>query len=261
MRETRLSAGAAVPYRGAMTDEGPPSRRRFDYFDDQVKVDPAAALAADLPEEVEDQIRDWRRLRRRESTALVLGFVALIALGWLVASQRDGIAYAFKGEAEPLRMGDVTGFVPAELEHNSFVALAGITNSEGLSQKLVRGLSLNRREYWFYVLLGSQGVFIEVEPDAERFTPATWVEVSGRVIDPDRDRLYAAVVHEYGQRFGVPLRPDSRLIQVGVEPGAGRWAYLLLLLLFAAVIANNVRVMARVLHRRQADSRRGLIKG
>jgi hypothetical protein len=222
----------------------------FDYFADH---DGLSASQAGLPRGFEEQRLARRRARRWQTRLLILAALALCAASWFLWGYRDWMAYAFSASRSPLLLGDVTGMEPVNLVHNTYVSVSGITEHRGIEQKLVRGLSLHRQEFWYFRLLGSRGVFIEVEPDKERYGFATEVRVTGRVVDPAEDSVYASLIASYNQRFHPEQRSEQRIVQVGVVPGTNRWPCLLALALLFGLFVLNVWAVVRVVgHRRTA---------
>jgi len=158
-----------------------------------------------------------------------------VASAWLSWGYRDLLRYAFGAARPPQELGDVTTLAPQDIAHNAFVSLSGITEHRGTSQRLARGVLPWREEYWFFRLLGSRGVFIETPADAERFGFATAVSVRGRALDPKRAPMYASFLARYQDRFPTAATAETRIIEVGVEPGEGRWPFVVLFLLIAVL--------------------------
>lgn len=201
----------------------------FDYFDEEAiaaggRVD---ELRDELPDALRERLDAWHRRRRRAVRAALTLVLFLAAVTWLLWGHRDRVGYVFSSPQEPSKLGDASTFTPSDIPHNAYVELRGITEHRGMSQKLVRGLGLIRNEYWYFRLLGSRGVFIEVPADASHYGPATALIVSGRAVDPSREQsTYGPLLASYSERFSAPLRPGVRIIQVGVRPGEGRLPYL-----------------------------------
>lgn len=236
---------------------GPRSLREFDYFDEARQPVGPSGLPddAEVPAGLEARLRAFRRERRIRTRAFVLSFVLLVASAWFLWGYRYWIAYAFSDTREPLELGDVSTLLPNEIPHNAYVSLRGITEHRGLTQKTVRGLSLRRSEQWYFRLLGSRGVFVEVAPDSRRFGPVTEVVVRGRAVDPDLEPGYATLLAAYDSRYFPVERPARRVIQVDVEPGYNRWVYVLAFLFLAALLCGNAWVLLRLLRLRRALDR------
>ncbi len=88
-----------------------------------------------------------------------------------------------------------------------------------MQQKIIRGLNFSQEEFWYFRLLGSRGVWIETEPDPEKYGLATQVNVTGRAVDPRRDRNYDELLATYQAKYFSEERPNMRIIQVGVATG------------------------------------------
>ena len=222
----------------------------FDYFSATKRVanldvsgqgfEPGLELTLD--ERLAQHRRAYRR--RLRSAGIMLVFFAVTA--WFVWGYRDDMRYAFSPSQEPLRLGNVADLRPGEIAHNSYVSLAGITEHRGMRQKMIRGLGLRRREFWYFRLLGSRGVFIEVAPDADRFGFATEVTVSGRAVDPKRTGVYDRLLADYLQTYFPPKRAALRVVQVGWKPGEGRRPFYVMFCLLALVMVANVVTLARL---------------
>ncbi len=244
-------------------EKQPKSPDEFDYFADEAEPADAEDLAAaeGLPQGLEQQLAVYRKEKRARGRYVVLALLALASSIWFLSDYREWMIYVFSSNRQPLDLGDVTAMKPSDIPHNAYVRLTGITEHRGLTQKLVRGLSLNRRELWYYRLLGSQGVFIEVEPDVDRFSPITAVDVRGRVVDPDREPSYARLLAAYDAMYHPQERPARRVIQVGVLPGDNRWPFLAAFVFLALVFGANSFVIARYFRVRRELGGRGLFRG
>ena len=236
-----------------MSEPTPPNQLKslkdFNYFDENRHPDLDAAKLGQLPTtpQAEERLREHKRTGRRFAIQLGIAMAAVVAVTWVVVGYRYWIAYAFSSATEPLKLGDVTTMRPEEIPHNAYVQITGITEHRGLSQKEVRGLSLGRKEYWYFRLLGSRGVFIGVEGDADKYGIATEVTVSGRAVDPARDHSCDKVLAAYRERFYPREEGQLRFIQVGATPGEGRFGYVLLFLLLAGVLTSAVFAARRAL--------------
>lgn len=222
-----------------MRDKPPPSMRDFDYFAERRAIAPAASIEHGLPAGAEERQRSWRRRRRRSATAAITASLVVAMSAWFIWSYRDLLAYAFSPARPAQQLGDVVELAPADIPHNAYVELTGITEHRGLTQKLVRGLWPVREELWYFRLLGSRGVFVEVRPDARHYGFATRIRAIGRAVDPARSALHARLLAEYRERFHVD-EGAARIIQVGVVPGEGRGPFFLMFALLGLVIAADV---------------------
>jgi hypothetical protein len=222
------------------------SMREFDYFADNRKPVDVDRLG-ELPEGLEGQVARHRALLLRYRLAIgavVLGVLAGLFGLW---RNRDDIAYAFRPATEPLVLGDVATFTPADIPHNAYVQLYGITEQRGITQK-----RLMHGELWYFRLLGSSGVFIEVPPDKEHYGVVTQLEVAGRAIDPAIDSSYASLLEDYKERWSPRERPSLRIIRVGAAPGQGRGVWLLALGVLSVAAAGAVELVRRLRHLRAA---------
>jgi len=219
----------------------PRSMRDFDFFGHvPKKIDPYR------DEYVEES---WNRNRRHRKfiSLLFLALMVTVLQIWVAWVFQDNISYAFKSDLTPLELGDVVSLTPQDIPHNSFVKLEGITEHRGLAQTLTRNLSFVREEFWYFRLLGSRGVFIEVPPDQERFGYATYVKVQGRAIDPLKETKYRALIDMYQKQYGAKTRSDLRVIQVNYLPGAGKIPFVIMAALFIVAIVANTIILRRLL--------------
>ena len=193
---------------------------------------------------------DWqedadRQLQLRAAAGALgrMGFYLLIMLaalglaGSMAWRFSDLTRYCLQPPRPPTDLGDVTELVPEAIPHDAYVTLHGITEHRGMRQKVLQVPAWGRQERWYFRLVGSRGIFIEVPPDGERYTPTTALTVSGRVVDPERAPVYRALLNEYVQLYRAQARPHARVLQVGLAPGTRRLAALLpvsLTLLLAA---------------------------
>ena len=223
----------------------PPSLREFDYFADNAQPPLSADTA---PQDQVDQ--DEPPPRRPVARALLTLCTTTLFLGvtaWFLWGYWDGALYAFMVPQEPLRMGDVAEMTPEQLKHNTYVTVHGITEHRGLRQTLLRGLSMSQREYWYFRLLGSRGVFIEVEPDASKYGFTTEVTVSGRAVDPAQAPMYRELLHSYEDIFASANKAHTRIIQVDVRPGEGRTGYVVALTALGGLALANLLALMRLL--------------
>lgn len=227
--------------------------RDFDYFDDRARPASWDELASgqNLPDGLEEHLDHLARRARRYRRSLWLMGITLIVCVSFLWGHLDAIRYAFSSVATPADLGDSTTFTPAEIPHNSFVRIRGITEARGLRRKSARGLSFVRKEYWYYQLLGAQGTFVEVEADPKRYGFATEIDVQGRAVDPDMDSSYADLLERYFETFVFArTSPHHRIIQVGLRPGDEQLWYSLALLFLLAVLVSNLGVAYRLVQTR-----------
>ncbi len=199
-------------------------------------------------DDVISEHRQKHTRRHRRILRQIIFMVACVAAGiWFIWGQRDEIRYAFATNHPPVDIGDVAHVSPADLPHNAFVKLRGITEHRGMEQMLVRGIAWRHR-FQYFRLLGSRGIFVEVDPERDPIGTVTQIQVSGRVVDPNHDQRYAHLFAAYDNNFGSMERAQIRIVQVGVEPGIwGRNAYLLFFtMLSLLVIANIVSIVRKI---------------
>lgn len=220
--------------------------RDFDYFSDDARPRSAAGAEAGGMEGLEEQLLAFRQRRNSYARQLVMALATLAAAVWFVSGYGELIRYTLATAAEPVELGDVAKITPDALPHNAYVSLSGITEHRGMTQKVVRGWDVTREEYWYFRLAGSRGVFIEVRPDPEQYGLATAVRVRGRVVDPRRESKYAPLLDLYHDKFFAEVRPDLRIIQVGVLPGEGKGTLFAGLGILAALAALNVWTIVRM---------------
>lgn len=187
------------------------------------------ALGTELPADYEQQLATFEVRRRRVGRRFVGAGTLCFLLGaatWLFS---DWVAYSLFTSDAPLELGDITEVGASQLEHNQLVAVRGITEHRGMTQKLVLGPSFEHVERWYFRLVGSRGVFVEVPTDPQRFGPAFELTVRARVVDIERSPAHARLLERYDEKFGTETAGPVRILQVGVEPGvyAGRAVTLL----------------------------------
>ena len=209
----------------------PPSLREFDYFADDVDAKVTVVSDAQAPGPRRTSAAGPGgdpdgRVQPRQIVSLVLTTLFLLFAAWFAWQFRDYATYAFAPPQAPLRLGNVSEMTPEMVPHNAYVSVHGITEHRGMHANTVRGLTLHHDEYWYFRLMGSRGVFIEVAPDAQTYGPNTEVTVAGRAVDPEQDPLYAALLKTYEDTFATELRAHRRVIQVGYAPGLGRGRFM-----------------------------------
>jgi hypothetical protein len=205
----------------------------------------------DEPRGLDAQLELYRSRQKRSFTTFVLMLSALGAAVWFLYGFREEIRFAFSSAA-PTELGDVAGFDPASLEHNSFVRLAGITEHRGLTQQRMRGLSLTRQEFWYFRLAGGGGLFVEVPADKELYGTLRHIEVLGRVVDPRHDPTYRAVAQLYMERFHPQSLAGMRVVQHSVVPGSGRAGFAIAFAALLGLATSNSWVLVQLLRTRAA---------
>lgn len=240
-----------------------PSLRDFDYFDEQSQ--PAAwddlNAAEALPDRLAEGIAAHKRSRRHFRRFFGLMFMTLAACGWVLWGFVHDFRYAFAEAVPPLLLGDVVQLEPAEIPHNRFVRVQGITEHRGLAQRIARGLSFDRQEYWYFRLLGSRGVFIEVLANAEGFGYVTEVDVRGRALDPRQSGGYEALLGLYSETFMAQERTEVRVIQVGMRPGQGRWPWYVVLGVMGVLLMSNGVAALRLVRTRRRRPEDWVLRG
>jgi hypothetical protein len=179
-----------------------------------------------------------------------LCFVAVCA--WFGRQYVDHARYCFSPSRPPLQLGDVTSLEPGDIPHNGYVCVAGISEHRGLSQTVSRALGQQAEVYWYFRLVGSRGVFVEVPADAEHYGITQRMQVCGRAIDPMQSALYQQLFSSYAQQFATEINPPVRLVQQGVVPGTGRNRYIVAMLLIGSAAVAQLASAARLLGRRQS---------
>ncbi len=227
---------------------------------DQESIDEVAeAFFMEEPQSLEDKLASFHAKQRRyfrDMLTITLFFGVVV---WFVVGLVDQIRYEFQVDPVPVKVGNVVETRASGLVHNTYVTLGGITEHRGMTQELMRGLSFERNEYWYFRLLGSGGIFIEVEPDKDRYGIATQVSVTGRVVDPRLDSTYDRLLEVYGERFVADTRGEIRIVQVGAVPGESRNGYLVVFALLMALLLFNLYSL-RGLIRARREAATPLIK-
>lgn len=218
----------------------------FDYFDSNAK--PAKHIDLDaLGDSLEEQMERYRAMRASGARQVFFAMLFFGVCGWFLWGYRDLVVYMVTGPEEPMVLGDVAEMDPLKIPHNAYVKLTGITEHRGMQQKIVRGLNFTKAEFWYFRLLGSRGVFIETEPDATKYGLVTQLTVTGRAVDPKRERAYDELMTSYQAKFFTEDRPNMRIIQVGVRPGEGQGMLLVVVALFFLMSAWNLYTIGKFL--------------
>lgn len=211
-------------------------------------------------EGLDEQLQRWQQRQRRYLTQIILSVLFFGVVVWFFWGYRQALNYSFSDRNEPVLMGDVVNRKPSDFIPNSYVELQGITEHRGLTQKMVRGLSVTRQELWYFRLLGSNGVFIEVPNDTSLYGLATAVNVRGRVIDPAQEPNYAALMNLYQDMFFPKQRTAIRIIQVGVIPGEGQLPFILVMLFLGILAGANIFSIVRLIRERRLGPQGKLIR-
>ena len=226
----------------------PATLRDFDYFAEGVPVadlQREAALSHD--DDLDELARVARKQRSRRWRTLLITATFFAASVWFAWGYRDLAHYAFAPPEAPLQLGDVKELRPDDIPHNRYVTIHGITEHRGLKQSVARGPAIGTNEYWYFRLLGSRGVFIEVPPDGKQYGYTTEVTVSGRAVDPRLAPVYRNLLAAYEDTFATELQRQSRVIQVGLEPGTGRVPYIIAAAVLLILGALNTLALVHVL--------------
>ncbi|MEZ4269892.1 MAG: hypothetical protein R3C68_00155 [Myxococcota bacterium] len=217
-----------------------PSMREFDYF--APDVEPGGSTVSPIAQE------GHQRLVRRRSLRYVMLMTLTFAMSaWVLWGFRADMRYAFSTNVSPRDLGDVVEQRPADMPHDAYVRLQGITEHRGMTQELVRGMSLVRQEYWYFRLLGSRGVFIETPKDPQRFGIAQRVDVVGRLVDPAQIGGFSQLIAEYQRRFSSAPLTDYRILRVDYRPGEGRWPYIVIIGLLLLLFLSDLRLVVRII--------------
>lgn len=231
-----------------MNERGKPpaTHHKFDYFgehapliarrdgDNEPEGDPDAEGPSQTP----------GKIKRGVTVVVTLLFLGVMT--WFMSGYLDAARYAFSPVTEPLQLGDVKDITPDQIPHNTYVRIHGITEHRGLRQQMVRGLAFVRDEYWYFRLLGSRGVFIEVLPDGDRYGPATEVTVAGRAVDPRRASVYADLLASYETLFVTENKAETRVILVGMRPGEHRWPFVAAFSVLCSLGLANIIALIRL---------------
>jgi len=203
---------------------------------------------------LEEQLKAYRRKQVRYFRHIVTITLFFAAVIWFLSGPVDQARYEFQVEPVAASIGDVIHVGAKVLPHNAYISLEGITEHRGLSQAIMRDLSFSRQEYWYFRLLGSGGIFIEVPPDADVYGIATKVSVSGRVVDPTKDSTYERLLEVYHDRF-LGEAETVRIVQVGRVPGEARGGFFVALgVLLILVVFNLLSLRGLVRARKEMAS-------
>lgn len=235
-----------------MTEDPPKpeaaSLKDFDYFDERAPLGDVEQFFVDdeAPTGLDAQVQAFEAQRKRQLRQFVLTAAFFGAAIWIVSGYTDLVRYAFSEPRPPRAVGDIVNAPRGSLLHNEYVELEGVTMHRGLVQKIVRTVGFSREELHYFELSGAGGVFIEVAPELG-IEFASFVDVSGRVVDPKRTLSYTPLLQEYENRYYQERRPHERIIQVGVAPGTGKAPFFWLFGFLAAIAVLNLWTLARVL--------------
>ncbi|MBT6175962.1 MAG: hypothetical protein HOI23_01860 [Deltaproteobacteria bacterium] len=199
---------------------------------------------------LEEQLKTYRRKQVRHFRHIVTITLFFAAVIWFLSGLVDQARYEFQVAPVPTAIGDVIEVGAKVLPHNAYISLEGITEHRGLSQAIMRDLSLNRQEYWYFRLLGSGGIFIEVPPDEDVYGIATKVAVSGRVVDPTKDSTYQRLLEVYHDRF-LGEADTVRIIQVGRVPGEAQTGFIVAIVVLVLLVIFNLFSLKGLLQARK----------
>ena len=206
---------------------------------------------SDQEHSLEAQLARYQRQQKTQGRFVLSTLAFFVVSTWFVHGYKDWLEYVFADARAPTLVRDISAIKPSQLKHNDYVELTGITEHRGMAQQYVRGLDLPRKEYWYFRLLGSRGVFIEVPPDEQRFDFMTEVTVKGRIVDPKKATLYLYLIEDYHERYAAKRRDEMRILQVGVAPGEGKTPYLILLGGLGMVALINLWMIRKYLRLRK----------
>lgn len=216
----------------------------FDYFADH-SAPTGSEAQLDGPTEDEIEALRTQRIWQRSLLQTAVAFFALFALIWLLWSNRYWMAYAFTTPTRPLELGNVSTMRPTDIPHNAYVAIEGITEHRGLTQKNARGITLDRREWWYMRLLGSRGVFVSVPPKSKQYSTMMEVHVVGRAVDPKKEASHNSLLQGYRLRFSPQPFDQARIILVGAKPGEHRENYIITILVLVVLFASTAYSVIR----------------
>ena len=199
---------------------------------------------------LEEQLKTYRRKQVRYFRHIVTITLFFAAVIWFLSGLVDQARYEFQVAPVATPIGDVIDVGAKALPHNAYISLEGITEHRGLSQEIMRDLSFDRQEYWYFRLLGSGGIFVEVPPDEDTYGIATKVAVSGRVVDPTQDSTYERLLEVYHDRF-LGQADTVRIIQVGRVPGEARGGFYVALGVLALLVLFNLYSLRGLLKARK----------
>ena len=194
--------------------------------------------------------RAYQRLvlaRRRALWHVAITLLFFATCCYFLYRQQDDVAYALLPPQPASDLGDVSTLVPENLVHNTYVTVHGITEHRGFSQEIFRGLEFSKHTYWYFRLLGSRGIFVEVPADADRYGFTQEVTVTGRVIDPARHPLYGNLLKVYQARYPKQNHwPTARVVQANISPGVGKMRYGIVFSFLALMGLLNIVSMVRL---------------
>ena len=189
---------------------------------------------------IEEQLARLRAESRAKSRQVMVMLALLGTLSWYFYGMRDWFDWDFSSQrVAPLDIGDPmeTGFVLPP--HNTYVKVAGLTDYRGVQQSRLRGLTGWTKEYKYLKLTGAN-VFLEVPSDDENIGGTQRVALIGRVVDPSYGQDYRAILDYYSDQFGRAKIEKARIIQVGLEPGAGRRGWMMVGAFLAGLLMLNI---------------------
>ena len=189
---------------------------------------------------IEEQLARLRAEGRAKSRQVMVMLALLGTLSWYFYGMRDWFDWDFSTHrASPLDVGDPmeSGFVLPP--HNTFVKIKGLTDYRGVQQSRLRGLTGWTKEYKYLKLTGAN-IFLEIPTEDESVTGTQRVHLEGRVVDPSVGQDYQAILDYYSDQFGRAKIDKARIIQVGMQPGAGKSGWFMVGAFLAGLLSLNV---------------------
>jgi len=189
---------------------------------------------------IEEQLAQLRAEGRAKSRQVMVMLALLGTLSWYFYGMRDWFDWDFsKDRPAPLVIGNPMeqGFVLPP--HNSFVKIEGLTDYRGVQQSRLRGLTGWTKEFKYLKLTGAN-IFLEIPTKDESVSGTQRVVLQGRVVDPSVGQDYQAILDYYSDQFGRAKIEKARIIQVGMEPGAGRSGWYMVGAFLAGLLSLNI---------------------
>ena len=83
-------------------------------------------------------------------------------------------------------------------------------------------------------------IFLEIPTEDESVSGTQRVSLEGRVVDPSVGQDYRAILDYYSDQFGRAKIEKARIIQVGMQPGAGKSGWFMVGAFLAGLLSLNV---------------------
>lgn len=189
---------------------------------------------------IEEQLARLRAESRAKSRQVMVMLALLGTLTWYFYGMRDWFDWDFSAHrVAPLDIGDPmeSGFVLPP--HNTYVKIQGLTDYRGVQQSRLRGLTGWTKEYKYLKLTGAN-IFLEIPTEDESVSGTQRVSLEGRVVDPSVGQDYRAILDYYSDQFGRAKIEKARIIQVGMQPGAGKSGWFMVGAFLAGLLSLNV---------------------